>query len=181
MWTKYSDKILWKMISLLYSFIKHWWNACYLLGIGLGVGIRIKQERKRKEKGKEIPNLPLRIWQYPTILRDFFSTYASLNFPSPFLITYSSPTVFLITAPSLFNVLLFQVQDLKVASPATVSRCGMVFVDPEELKWMPYVKTWMNGISKNVSATRCSPVSQFVRAHTSLEYPHRNKIRLHCA
>ncbi|XP_070429815.1 dynein axonemal heavy chain 6 isoform X4 [Equus przewalskii] len=47
--------------------------------------------------------------------------------------------------------MLFEVQDLKVASPATVSRCGMVFVDPEELKWMPYVKTWMKGISKKLS------------------------------
>ncbi|XP_053520536.1 dynein axonemal heavy chain 6 [Artibeus jamaicensis] len=47
--------------------------------------------------------------------------------------------------------MLFEVQDLKVASPATVSRCGMVFVDPEELKWMPYVKTWMNSISKNLN------------------------------
>uniref|UniRef100_A0A2K6FZX0 Dynein axonemal heavy chain 6 n=1 Tax=Propithecus coquereli TaxID=379532 RepID=A0A2K6FZX0_PROCO len=47
--------------------------------------------------------------------------------------------------------MLFEVQDLKVASPATVSRCGMVFVDPEELKWMPYVKTWMNGISKKLT------------------------------
>ncbi|XP_010633543.1 dynein heavy chain 6, axonemal [Fukomys damarensis] len=44
--------------------------------------------------------------------------------------------------------MLFEVQDLRVASPATVSRCGMVFVDPEELKWMPCVKTWMKGISK---------------------------------
>uniref|UniRef100_A0A8C8Z9L8 Dynein axonemal heavy chain 6 n=1 Tax=Prolemur simus TaxID=1328070 RepID=A0A8C8Z9L8_PROSS len=47
--------------------------------------------------------------------------------------------------------MLFEVQDLKVASPATVSRCGMVFVDPEELKWMPYVKTWMTGISKKLT------------------------------
>ncbi|XP_012629713.3 dynein axonemal heavy chain 6 [Microcebus murinus] len=47
--------------------------------------------------------------------------------------------------------MLFEVQDLKVASPATVSRCGMVFVDPEELKWMPYVKTWMNEISKKLT------------------------------
>ncbi|KAF5915052.1 hypothetical protein HPG69_003553, partial [Diceros bicornis minor] len=47
--------------------------------------------------------------------------------------------------------MLFEVQDLKVASPATVSRCGMVFVDPEQLKWMPYVKTWMKGISKNLN------------------------------
>uniref|UniRef100_A0A8D2JQJ9 Dynein axonemal heavy chain 6 n=1 Tax=Sciurus vulgaris TaxID=55149 RepID=A0A8D2JQJ9_SCIVU len=47
--------------------------------------------------------------------------------------------------------MLFEVQDLKVASPATVSRCGMVFVDPEELKWMPYVKTWMKGVSKKLN------------------------------
>ncbi|XP_074052253.1 dynein axonemal heavy chain 6 isoform X2 [Macrotis lagotis] len=38
--------------------------------------------------------------------------------------------------------MMFEVQDLRVASPATVSRCGMVYVDPEELKWMPYVLTW---------------------------------------
>ncbi|XP_004388305.1 dynein axonemal heavy chain 6 [Trichechus manatus latirostris] len=47
--------------------------------------------------------------------------------------------------------MLFEVQDLKVASPATVSRCGMVFVDPEELKWMPYVQTWMKSISKRLN------------------------------
>uniref|UniRef100_A0A8C9Y7F2 Dynein axonemal heavy chain 6 n=1 Tax=Sander lucioperca TaxID=283035 RepID=A0A8C9Y7F2_SANLU len=38
--------------------------------------------------------------------------------------------------------MLFEVQDLAVASPATVSRCGMVYIDPDELKWMPYVQTW---------------------------------------
>ncbi|XP_043248669.1 dynein axonemal heavy chain 6 [Colletes gigas] len=39
--------------------------------------------------------------------------------------------------------MLFEVMDLAQASPATVSRCGMVYVDPAELKWMPYVKTWI--------------------------------------
>ncbi|XP_060043693.1 dynein axonemal heavy chain 6 [Erinaceus europaeus] len=47
--------------------------------------------------------------------------------------------------------MLFEVQDLKVASPATVSRCGMVFVDPEELRWMPYVQTWIKNISKKLN------------------------------
>ncbi|TGZ67987.1 hypothetical protein CRM22_004505 [Opisthorchis felineus] len=42
--------------------------------------------------------------------------------------------------------MLFEVQDLAVASPATVSRCGMVYVDSEELGWMPYVKTWLTGL-----------------------------------
>ncbi|XP_015279206.1 PREDICTED: dynein heavy chain 6, axonemal [Gekko japonicus] len=45
-----------------------------------------------------------------------------------------------------FIHMLFEVEDLRVASPATVSRCGMVYIDPEELKWIPYVKTWMAGL-----------------------------------
>uniref|UniRef100_A0A8C4HQX9 AAA+ ATPase domain-containing protein n=1 Tax=Dicentrarchus labrax TaxID=13489 RepID=A0A8C4HQX9_DICLA len=42
--------------------------------------------------------------------------------------------------------MVFEVQDLAVASPATVSRCGMVYIDPDELKWMPYVQTWISGL-----------------------------------
>ncbi|XP_056136504.1 dynein axonemal heavy chain 6 [Lampris incognitus] len=48
--------------------------------------------------------------------------------------------------PSIHMV--FEVQDLVVASPATVSRCGMVYIDPEELKWMPYVQTWISSLGK---------------------------------
>ncbi|XP_026216049.1 dynein heavy chain 6, axonemal isoform X2 [Anabas testudineus] len=46
--------------------------------------------------------------------------------------------------PSIHMV--FEVQDLAVASPATVSRCGMVYIDPDELKWMPYVQTWITSL-----------------------------------
>ncbi|XP_045152663.1 dynein axonemal heavy chain 10 [Echinops telfairi] len=40
--------------------------------------------------------------------------------------------------------LLFEVGDLQYASPATVSRCGMVYVDPKNLKYEPYWKKWVN-------------------------------------
>ncbi|NXC37428.1 DYH10 protein, partial [Campylorhamphus procurvoides] len=41
--------------------------------------------------------------------------------------------------------LLFEVGDLQYASPATVSRCGMVFVDPKNLRYEPYWQKWVQG------------------------------------
>ena len=39
--------------------------------------------------------------------------------------------------------MLFEVSDLAVASPATVSRCGMVYLSHDDLGWMAYVESWM--------------------------------------
>ncbi|CAM9594527.1 unnamed protein product [Heterosigma akashiwo] len=39
--------------------------------------------------------------------------------------------------------MLFEVMDLAVASPATVSRIGVVYITPGDLGWLPYIQTWL--------------------------------------
>ena len=40
--------------------------------------------------------------------------------------------------------LLFETENLGVASPATVSRAGMIFLDIDELGWKPIMRSWID-------------------------------------
>ncbi|KAI1890876.1 hypothetical protein AGOR_G00158120 [Albula goreensis] len=46
--------------------------------------------------------------------------------------------------------MMFEVQDLAVASPATVSRCGMVYLEPSILGLTPFTECWLRTIPASI-------------------------------
>ncbi|CAM9139333.1 unnamed protein product, partial [Choristocarpus tenellus] len=56
--------------------------------------------------------------------------------------------------PMTDNVkLMFEVEDLRNASPATVSRAGIIFVSDSDLDWQPVVESWMKRLPADQAFT----------------------------
>jgi dynein heavy chain len=46
--------------------------------------------------------------------------------------------------------MMFEVEDLSQASPATVSRCGMVFLETKQLGWLALIKTFIANLPEKL-------------------------------
>lgn len=54
--------------------------------------------------------------------------------------------------------MVFEVENLNNASPATVSRCGIIFVTGTDLGWKPLVETW--ALDRKVLKGQCNPAEE---------------------
>ena len=73
--------------------------------------------------------------------------------------------------------MMFEVEDLKVASPATVSRCGMVFLEPHRLGWHVLIDSYIESLPFFLKSTQGEQIKSFL---TWAIYPIAEYVRKKC-